>query len=65
MEDAIYRFDEVEVDAGGRDVRHRGARVSLEPKALDVLLILLAEAGRVVDICTTQKRPLQAMGKGA
>lgn len=49
MTEAIYRFGEVEVDAAGREVRRAGERVPLEPKALDVLLLLLAEAGRVVD----------------
>ncbi|BCS33453.1 hypothetical protein TBR22_A26800 [Luteitalea sp. TBR-22] len=49
MNGVIYRFGEVEVDVQGRDVRLAGQRVAIEPKALDVLLLLLAEAGRVVD----------------
>ncbi len=49
MRETTYRFGDVEVDASGREVRRAGTRVSLEPKALDVLLLLLAEAGRVVD----------------
>ncbi len=49
MHEATYRFGDVEVEPGGREVRRGGARVPLEPKALDVLLLLLAEPGRVVD----------------
>ena len=49
MPAATYRFGEVEVEVDGREVRRGGERVPLEPKALDVLLLLLAEAGRVVD----------------
>jgi Tol biopolymer transport system component/DNA-binding winged helix-turn-helix (wHTH) protein len=49
MREAIYRFGDVEVEPGGREVRRAGRRVPLEPKALDVLLLLLAEPGRVVE----------------
>ncbi|HTV01506.1 MAG TPA: winged helix-turn-helix domain-containing protein, partial [Luteitalea sp.] len=49
MRDAVYCFGDVTVEAGGREVRRAGVRVPLEPKALDVLLVLLAEAGRVVE----------------
>jgi Tol biopolymer transport system component/DNA-binding winged helix-turn-helix (wHTH) protein len=49
MPAATYRFGEVEVEVAGREVRRSGERVPLEPKALDVLLLLLADAGRVVD----------------
>lgn len=49
MREATYRFGDVEVEAGGREVRRGGVRVPLEPKALDVLLLLLAEPGRVVE----------------
>ena len=49
MREATYRFGDVEVEAGGREVRRGGVRVPLEPKALDVLLLLLVEAGRVVE----------------
>lgn len=49
MREAIYRFGDVEVEPGGRELRRGGARVALEPKALDVLLVLLRDAGRVVD----------------
>ena len=49
MREAVYRFGDVTVEAAGREVRRAGVRVPLEPKALDVLLILLADAGRVVD----------------
>ena len=49
MRESTYRFGDVEVEAGGREVRRGGTRVALEPKALDVLLLLLADAGRVVE----------------
>lgn len=49
MREATYRFGDVEVEAGGREVRRGGVRVALEPKALDVLLLLLAEPGRVIE----------------
>ena len=49
MREAVYRFGDVTVEPAGREVRRAGARVPLEPKALDVLLLLLADAGRVVD----------------
>jgi Tol biopolymer transport system component/DNA-binding winged helix-turn-helix (wHTH) protein len=49
MREAVYRFGDVTVEPAGREVRRAGARVPLEPKALDVLLLLLAEPGRVVD----------------
>lgn len=49
MHEANYRFGDVEVEAAGREVRKGGERVALEPKALDVLLLLLAEAGKVVE----------------
>ena len=49
MREATYCFGDVEVEPGGRELRRGGARVALEPKALDVLLVLLRDAGRVVD----------------
>jgi Tol biopolymer transport system component/DNA-binding winged helix-turn-helix (wHTH) protein len=49
MREPMYRFGDVEVESAGREVRRAGVRVPLEPKALDVLLVLLAEPGRVVE----------------
>lgn len=49
MPESTYRFGDVEVEVGGRELRRGGARVALEPKALDVLLLLLAQPGRVVE----------------
>ena len=49
MRESTYRFGDVEVEVGGRELRRGGTRVALEPKALDVLLLLLAEPGRVVE----------------
>jgi Tol biopolymer transport system component/DNA-binding winged helix-turn-helix (wHTH) protein len=49
MRESTYRFGDVEVEVGGRELRRGGIRVALEPKALDVLFLLLAEPGRVVE----------------
>jgi Tol biopolymer transport system component/DNA-binding winged helix-turn-helix (wHTH) protein len=43
-----YRFDDVELDAEGFRVTKAGAPVRLEPKALELLLFLAANAGRLV-----------------
>ena len=43
-----YRFDDIEIDAEGFRVTKAGASVRLEPKALEVLLFLAANAGRLV-----------------
>ena len=43
-----YRFDGVEIDAGGFRVTRAGASIRLEPKAVELLLFLAANAGRLV-----------------
>jgi DNA-binding winged helix-turn-helix (wHTH) protein len=42
-----YRFDDIEIDGPGFRVLRAGAPVSLEPKAVDLLLLLAASAGRL------------------
>lgn len=49
MRDGTYCFGDVVVEGAAREVWRAGSRVALEPKALDVLLILLRDAGRVVE----------------
>lgn len=44
-----FRFGDVSVDVAGREICRAGERVALEPKAFDVLVILLRDAGAVVD----------------
>jgi DNA-binding winged helix-turn-helix (wHTH) protein/tetratricopeptide (TPR) repeat protein len=44
----IYRFADVEVDPGTFLVRRNGSVAALEPKALEVLLFLLNNRGRLV-----------------
>jgi DNA-binding winged helix-turn-helix (wHTH) protein/Tfp pilus assembly protein PilF len=46
--DRIYRFADVEVDAPSFLVRRRGTLAAIEPKALEVLLFLLHNRGRLV-----------------
>ena len=43
-----YRFDDVEIDAEGFRVTKAGESVRLEPKALEMLLFLVANADRLV-----------------
>ena len=49
MRDGTYRFGDVVVEGAAREIWRAGTRVAIEPKALDVLLVLLREAGRVVE----------------
>jgi two-component system alkaline phosphatase synthesis response regulator PhoP len=42
-----YRFGDIEVDAGRREVRRRGELVVLRPKEFDLLLALLGRRGQV------------------
>jgi Tol biopolymer transport system component/DNA-binding winged helix-turn-helix (wHTH) protein len=44
-----FRFGDVSLDVAGREIRRAGERVALEPKAFDLLVILLREAGAVID----------------
>ncbi|HET8644370.1 MAG TPA: transcriptional regulator, partial [Vicinamibacteria bacterium] len=44
----IYRFADVEVDEGQFRVHRGGQPLRLEPKAVELLLFLLAHAGRLV-----------------
>lgn len=43
----VYHFGEFQLDE--RILRHRGERIPLQPKVLDTLVALVAEAGAVVD----------------
>lgn len=43
-----YRFDDVEIDAHGYRVLKSGAAVHLEPKAMELLLFLAANPGRLM-----------------
>lgn len=45
----VYRFNEVELDAGRRHVRLRGAPAEAQPKVFDLLLYLIEHRDRVVD----------------
>src|SRR5271156_3606967 len=45
----FYRFGEYELKVRTRTVSHRGTAVPLEPKTFEVLLYLVANAGRVVN----------------
>jgi len=45
----LYRFGEFELDASGRVLQHRGEVVSLTPKAIDTLIVLVRAGGRIVD----------------
>jgi class 3 adenylate cyclase len=44
----VYRFHDYTLDPAGRELRHGGRRLALEPKALQVLLYLLEHRDRVV-----------------
>jgi TolB-like protein/DNA-binding winged helix-turn-helix (wHTH) protein len=44
----LYEFDEFRLDAQSRVLRRGGTTVSLTPKAFDVLLFLIQNAGRIV-----------------
>jgi len=44
----LYRFEEFELHPGRRTFTRRGEKVPLAPKSFDVLLYLVANAGRVV-----------------
>jgi Tol biopolymer transport system component/DNA-binding winged helix-turn-helix (wHTH) protein len=45
----IYRFGDFELHEDGFCLTRNGQRISLEPKALSVLLVLVSRAGRLVD----------------
>jgi DNA-binding winged helix-turn-helix (wHTH) protein/tetratricopeptide (TPR) repeat protein len=45
---SLYRFDEFELDAVRRTFVRNGRRVTLTPKAFEVLIFLVANPGRVV-----------------
>jgi DNA-binding winged helix-turn-helix (wHTH) protein len=44
----VYRFYDYTLDPAGRELRHDGQRITLEPKVLQVLLYLLERRDRVV-----------------
>jgi DNA-binding winged helix-turn-helix (wHTH) protein/Tfp pilus assembly protein PilF len=44
----LYRFDGIELHSGRRSLNRLGERIPLAPKSFDVLLYLVANAGRVV-----------------
>jgi eukaryotic-like serine/threonine-protein kinase len=44
----IYRFDEFELNAGRRTLTRAGEKIPLAPKTFEVLLYLVANAGRVI-----------------
>ena len=44
-----FRFADIEVDVGATRARRGGAALPLEPKAFDLLLLLAANPGRVVE----------------
>src|SRR5271165_4562623 len=44
----LYEFDEFRLDAQSRVLRRGGTAVPLTPKAFDVLLLLIQNAGRIV-----------------
>ncbi len=47
---ANYRFDDFELDIARSELRHRGVRVSLEPRAFDVLAHLVMHRERTVSV---------------
>ena len=47
---AGYRFGEFVLDSEAGELRHRGVRLSLEPKAFGVLLHLVRHRHRIVSI---------------
>jgi Tol biopolymer transport system component/DNA-binding winged helix-turn-helix (wHTH) protein len=48
MDDRVYQFGEIRVDAGRFQVLRSGVPVDLEPKALEVLLFLIERRDRMV-----------------
>lgn len=44
----VYEFGEFTLDVAGRQLSRQGRGIDLEPKAYDVLLTLVRNAGRVV-----------------
>lgn len=44
----IFRFADLEVDLSTRELRSAGARLSIEPKVFDVLVLLIEKRDRVV-----------------
>ena len=44
----IYRFGDCELDAAGFELRREGERVSLQPKVLEFLLLLVRRSGELV-----------------
>jgi Tol biopolymer transport system component/DNA-binding winged helix-turn-helix (wHTH) protein len=56
----VYRFGDVEVDAEAFQARRAGVPVPLEPKALELLLLLVRSEGRLV----TKAALLQAVWPG-
>ena len=48
MDECVYQFDDVRVDAGRFQVLRAGRPVDLEPKALEVLLFLIERRERMV-----------------
>lgn len=44
----LYEFDQFRLDLQNRVLRRAGTVVPLTPKALDVLLFLIQNAGRIV-----------------
>jgi Tol biopolymer transport system component/DNA-binding winged helix-turn-helix (wHTH) protein len=51
----VFRFDDVEVDAAAFLARKAGVPVPLEPKALEVLLVLVRSEGRLVTKAALQE----------
>jgi DNA-binding winged helix-turn-helix (wHTH) protein/Flp pilus assembly protein TadD len=45
----IYRFGSLRIDSGRRIVEQEGGLVSLAPKVVDTLIVLVENAGKVVD----------------
>jgi DNA-binding winged helix-turn-helix (wHTH) protein len=52
-----YRFGSFVLDTAGRQLLHRGRRVHLTPKEMDLLLLLLANQGRAL----TKEEILQSL----
>ncbi|MGB8858122.1 MAG: winged helix-turn-helix domain-containing protein, partial [Ilumatobacteraceae bacterium] len=44
----MYRFNDVEIDPAGREIRRRGVAVHLEPQAFDLLVLLIEHRDRVL-----------------
>src|SRR5690242_4554726 len=43
-----YRFADVEIDLGAREIRRQGARVDVEAKVFDLIELLLLARGRAL-----------------